>query len=390
MTDCSCAGAGEGDGSGARYEQIVFSFGEDVKPTLKFDAAAVTVDAGLAPLRELDERLGLTALAAASIDDLRRPGMVVHPVDRLLRETMYAYAAGYEDANDHTPLSADVWFRELVGATNGGSVNPKRHDGLASDPTISRLLGGRKLGLDRLGSVHLEWFARLVENAPPDVVTLDIDGYDAETYGMQQLSLFNGYYREKMYYPLLVTVAEYGFVVAAKLRPGSAWSGADAVPLLRPVLERLQELLPNTRIRLRADSGFRPGASCAGPTSGALTRPGPQALRPRPSGRAEQPKEPDLRPPRRIRRRIRDSPAFESGPRQALRRAPRPEVREDARARTGPAMCRLPRDHIRREVVGEEATHRSQDAERTGEGARGALCDRDELPKRQAQGLGVL
>ena len=93
MTDCSRAGAGEGDGRGARYEQIVFSFGEDVKPTLKFDASAVTADAGLAPLRELDERLGLTELAAALIDDLRRPGMVVHPVDRLLRETVYAYAA---------------------------------------------------------------------------------------------------------------------------------------------------------------------------------------------------------------------------------------------------------------------------------------------------------
>lgn len=257
MTECSRTRAGRDDGSDARHGQIVFSFGEDVKPTLKFDAAAVTADAGLAPLRELDERLGLTALAATFIEDFRQPEMVVHPIDRLLRETVYANAAGYEDANDHTPLSADVWFRELVGATNAESVNPKRHDGLASDPTISRLLGGRKLGLDKLGFVHVEWFGRVVEKAPPAVVTLDIDGYDAETYGMQQLSLFNGYYHENMYYPLLVTVAEYGFVVAAKLRPGNAWSGADAVPLLRPVLERLRELLPNTRIRLRADSGFR-------------------------------------------------------------------------------------------------------------------------------------
>ena len=72
MTDCSRAGAGQGDGSGARYEQIVFSFGEDVTPTLRFDAAAVTADAGLAPLRELDERLGLTALAATFVDDHAR------------------------------------------------------------------------------------------------------------------------------------------------------------------------------------------------------------------------------------------------------------------------------------------------------------------------------
>jgi hypothetical protein len=146
-----------------------------VKPTLKFDAAAVTADAGLAPLRELDERLGLTALAATLIDDLRPPEKTVHPPVRLVRETVYAYAAGHEDANDHTPLSADVRFREPVRATGAGGVNPKRHHGLASDPTISRLLGGRKLGLDGLGSVHMEWFARVVEDAPPAVVTLDID-----------------------------------------------------------------------------------------------------------------------------------------------------------------------------------------------------------------------
>ena len=125
MTDCSRTGAGRGSGGGTRHEQIVFSFGEDVKPTLRFDAAAVTADAGLAPLRELDERLGLTALAATFIDDRRRPEMTVHPVRRLVRETVYAYAAGYEDANDHTPLSADVWFRELVGATGAREREPQ-------------------------------------------------------------------------------------------------------------------------------------------------------------------------------------------------------------------------------------------------------------------------
>ena len=67
MTDCSRTGAGQGDGSGARCEQIVFSFGEDVRPALKSDAAPVTADAGLAPLRDLDERVGLTALAAAQV-----------------------------------------------------------------------------------------------------------------------------------------------------------------------------------------------------------------------------------------------------------------------------------------------------------------------------------
>ena len=260
MTECSQSGAGVKGGSrpagAGRAEQITFSFGDEVKPTLKFDADAVTCDAGLAALRELDERLGLTQLAAARIGDLREPDMVVHPVRRLLRETVYAYAAGYEDANDHTPLAADDWFRELVGGINKDSVNPKRHDGLASEPTLSRLLGGRKLDVDSGGFVHIDWFARVAGNAPPDVVTFDIDGYDAETHGAQQLSLFNGYYDQRMYYSLTVTAAEYGFVVAARLRPGNAAAGEGAAELTRPLFEYMREHFPNTRLRLRADSGF--------------------------------------------------------------------------------------------------------------------------------------
>jgi len=259
MTECSDAGSavkGEKRTDTGRAEQITFSFGEEVEPTLKFDAEAVTCDAGLAALRELDERLGLTVLAAARIKDLREPDMVVHSVLRLLREIVYAYAAGYEDASDHTPLRADGWFRELVGEVNRDSINPKRHDGLASEPTLSRLLGGRKLDVDSVGFVHVEQFGRVVENSPPAVVTFDIDGYDAETYGGQQLSLFNGYYDQYMYYPLTVTAAEYGFAVAARLRPGNAAAGEGAAELLRPVFEYMRKHFPNTRLRLRGDSGF--------------------------------------------------------------------------------------------------------------------------------------
>jgi len=237
-------------------DQVVFSYAVGPAPTLRFDAESVTSDAGLAAVRELDERIGLTAMAARFVEDLRDPNLVVHPVVRLIREATYAYAAGYEDANDHPVLAGDAYFLSLVGPTNAKSVNPKRHDGLASEASLSRLLNSRALGFERFGYVHAEAFARVVKDAPPAAITLDIDGYDAENFGGQQLSLFNGYYQETMYYPLVVTVAEYGFVVGALLRPGSVGPAQDAVPLLRQILETLHRLLPNTRILLRADSGF--------------------------------------------------------------------------------------------------------------------------------------
>jgi hypothetical protein len=260
MTKCSqfrdAVKGNSGSRAGGRPEQTLFSYAAGPKPTLVFDAESVTSDAGLAAVRELDERLELTAAAAQFVDDMRNPDLVVHPVVRLIREAAYAYAAGYEDANDHPMLAGDAYFLSLIGPTNERSVNPKRHDGLASEASLSRLLNGRALGFERLGRVHVESFARVVERQPPAVITLDIDGYDAETYGAQQLSLFNGYYKEEMYYPLAVTVAEYGFVVGGLLRPGNAGAGEDAVPLLRQILEDLRRLLPNTRIKLRADSGF--------------------------------------------------------------------------------------------------------------------------------------
>lgn len=90
----------------------------------------------------------------------------------------------------------------------------------------------------------------------PKVLTLDVDGYDAETHGQQQLSLFNDYYGQYMYYPLQVSVAEYGFVIGALLRPGDAASNQAAVEQLRPILEFLTRHFPRTKLRLRADSGF--------------------------------------------------------------------------------------------------------------------------------------
>lgn len=263
MTECRRESAGRKGRKRVRrepkYEQVAFSFGGSVKPTLRCDAEAVTSDVGLLPLRELDERLGLVVAAAECIEDLRRPEMVVHPLVRLLRETVYAYAAGYEDANDHGPLNSDELFRHLIGPINTASVNPKKHEGTASEATISRLLGGRKLIWEAFNEVHRKWFLLAMRGRAPRVLTLDVDGYDVETHGGQQLTLFNGYYGQEMYYPLKVSVAEWGMILGNILRPGDSGANTGAEELLRPTIEFLKLHFPKTRLRLRADSGFMNG-----------------------------------------------------------------------------------------------------------------------------------
>jgi hypothetical protein len=252
VTECSRRNR---EGSG-RAEQITLDFPGGKPITLAFDAEDVTSDSGLAALGALDARLDLLAAAMRFVEDLRSPDMIVHPLDRLLREAVLAYVAGYGDACDHAPLARDPLFTRLVGPANAETRNPRPTEALASEATISRLLHARKVDVSRLGFVHVEQFVMSLGCTRPAEITLDLDGYDAPTYGQQQLALWNGHFEATVYYPLVATVAEFGFAVGALLRAGNAWSGAEAVPLLEPIIVRLREALPGTRIRVRADSGF--------------------------------------------------------------------------------------------------------------------------------------
>jgi hypothetical protein len=210
MTKCRGNAAGkQGQKQEARREAPVeFTFGTGAKVAMDFEADWITTDAGLAALREVDDRFGLTRMAVNRITDHRWQPMVVHSMERLLREEVYAYVAGYEDANDHTPLRNDPWYRRLVGPIRRGSINPKKQEGLASEPTLSRLVKMQRLTLDHgFSLVHVDQFAAVLGKKGPAFITVDIDGFDAETFGDQQLTLFNGHFKQNMYYPLHVCVA---------------------------------------------------------------------------------------------------------------------------------------------------------------------------------------
>lgn len=85
---------------------------------------------------------------------------------------------------------------------------------------------------------------------------LDIDGWDALTYGEQQLSLFHGYYRHKIYFPCLINEAKSGYPLILQLRPGNSHSGKGIIGLLRWLFWRLKKPWANVEIILRGDGGF--------------------------------------------------------------------------------------------------------------------------------------
>ena len=73
--------------------------GFDSRLRLESHGARVTSNAGLLAYRELDEQLGLTALAAEKLIDPRHDRNTQHGMVALVRQGVYGRLAGYEDTN---------------------------------------------------------------------------------------------------------------------------------------------------------------------------------------------------------------------------------------------------------------------------------------------------
>ena len=88
---------------------------------------------------------------------------------------------------------------------------------------------------------------------------LDFDPYDDPAHGQQQGVLFNGFYDEYCYLPLLVcgTVdAGPQRLVGVVLRDGKAPPTAEAVGFLQDVVRAIREQYPQVEIIVRGDAGY--------------------------------------------------------------------------------------------------------------------------------------
>ena len=87
----------------------------DRRVRLEFRGTQLSSDGGLLVMRELDDALGLSALASAVLRDNRRGKNTVHRLDGLFRQSVYGRLAGYEDVNDADQLALDPVMRQVVG-----------------------------------------------------------------------------------------------------------------------------------------------------------------------------------------------------------------------------------------------------------------------------------
>ncbi len=149
-------------------------------------------DAGLLPLRQLDEQLGLTRQIAEALTDLRHQEYVDHSFLDMTRMRIYGIVADYPDQNDHDVLRSDPIFKLICDRSIADSD-------LASQPTLSRFENAIDVGsFFRLRDVLIDQFIASFDK-PPTRLTLDMDPFDDPTHGQQQLTFFHGYYDQYQY-----------------------------------------------------------------------------------------------------------------------------------------------------------------------------------------------
>jgi hypothetical protein len=224
-----------------------------------FDGGAMTSDAGALLLGATDRAVRLVDRFAVCFEDRRRAEFVEHEVRTLVGQRVFGIALGYEDLIDHDRLRHDPALAVLAG-----KLTARRKDcaPLAGKSTLNRLELSRaeptryhKIGHDGAAIERLFVDLFLEAHAPArKEIVLDLDATDDPIHGHQEGRFFHGYYDCYCYLPLYIFCGDH--LLAARLRPSDIDAAAGATGEVARIVGQIREKWPDTRIVLRADSGF--------------------------------------------------------------------------------------------------------------------------------------
>ncbi len=236
----------------------------------------LTSEAGAIVLREVMGRVGIVDWLTERLVDPRKPEFITHPLSELLRTSLVLLGQGWRDQDDADALRDDAALRLAVSDRRGTgpletreridndaplSKNPIVPDGLASQPTLSRLLGMLSSTDHRavLRGGLLEMAAQRVRAGRgghrPRYLTIDVDSLPIEVHGQQPGSEYNGHYHCRIYHPLIASVAETGDLLDVQLREGTVHTAAGGVDFLLPLLNKVERELCQVAA-VRIDAGF--------------------------------------------------------------------------------------------------------------------------------------
>ena len=231
-------------------ENTLFSLPEmvsDKKIRIDFNSPDVSSNGGLMLIGSMRDTLAWKI--GNLIPDERKKDFIHHTYMEMVSQRIGQILCGYEDANDCNQLRGDSALKMSVGR------KPSDAD-LASQPTMSRLENsvGMKT-LYKIGKLFVDDYIASFDKAPKKVI-IDADDTNANTYGAQQLTLFNAYYNEYCYMPLLMFDGMNGKLILPLLRPGRRSKSLSVAKILKRLIEYLHQHWPKTIFELRGDSHF--------------------------------------------------------------------------------------------------------------------------------------
>ncbi len=218
---------------------------------MDWNGGDISTDGGLFLVSGLLKKTGIINRISGCIEDCRDQDRIIHEMSELIGQRVSQMIMGYEDTNDAGVLRYDPMFKFAAGRL------PESGDTLSSQPTLSRLENSINLrDITKLDFCMTDWYIDSLIERKAESVVLDIDGTDDPTHGKQEGSLFNGFYEQTMYSPLIVCDGDTGDLAAIKLRQGNAGPAKDALAMIRRIVLAIRRRQPEIRIILRGDAGF--------------------------------------------------------------------------------------------------------------------------------------
>ena len=224
-----------------------------------FDGGRITSDAGALLLGAADRAVGLIGRFAGCFEDRRCQALIEHEVATLVGQRVFGLALGYEDLNDHDHLRHDP-----LQAVLAGKLSARRSDcaPVAGKSTLNRLeLSSGAPSLyhkishdpEAIADLFVTLFLEAHRRAPKQIV-LDLDATDDPLHGHQEGRFFHGYYDCYCYMPLYIFCGRH--LLTAQLRPSNIDGAAGSLEEVARIVALIRARWPETRILLRADSGF--------------------------------------------------------------------------------------------------------------------------------------
>jgi len=218
----------------------------------------LTTEGGALLLRQADRRIGLLRRVAGCFTDYRQPERIEHRLEEMLAQRIYGLALGYEDLNDHEQLRQDPLLGVLAGKRDlqeplaGKSTLNRLELTPAGSPAAERY-NKISYSAEAFDTLLVDLFLEAHPHAPPEIV-LDLDATDTPLHGRQEERFFHGYYGHYCYLPLYVFCGDH--LLCARLRPSNIDASAGSLEEVQRIVRQIRVRWPQTRIILRADSGF--------------------------------------------------------------------------------------------------------------------------------------